>query len=128
MIDTGLYAKDEDGAEYVLSLFTYDNTKYCSMIIVAADGSNDVICGAYEAATETDEDGVDWTVLQFEDVYTGTYFQIGFADTENECYFLDQAGNSYTAEYLDADQTITYMGAAVAVSEDAEEAETEDAE
>ncbi len=128
MIETGLYATDENNTEYVLSLFTYDDTPYCSMIIVAADGSSDVLCGAYTGATSTDDDNIDWTVLDFTDVYTGKDVEIGFAEPDGACYILDQAGNTYEAKYLDADETVNYMAAAVAVAEGADSDADSDAD
>lgn len=130
MIDTGLYAVGADGEEYVLALFTHDSTKYCAMIVVDEE-DNDVVCGAYDAATETDEDGIDWTMLDFDDVYTGNKIEIGFAETDEECYILDQEGNAYEAEYLSADDTIDYFAAAAVaplVDDEDADAEEDDAE
>ena len=128
MIETGLYAIDENNTEYVLSLFTYDDTPYCSMIIVAADGSSDVLCGAYTGATSTDDDNIDWTVLDFTDVYTGEDVEIGFAEPDGACYILDQEGNTYEAKYLDADETVNYMASAVTVAEGADSDADSDAD
>ena len=116
MIDTGLYAKDDAGVEYVLAMFTHDSTPYCAMIATTQE-DNDVICGTYEAVTQTDENGIDWTLLDFNDVYTGQSYEIGFAEADGECLILDQEGNAYQAEYLSADDTITYFGTAAALAE-----------
>ena len=90
-------------------------------MIFEADGSNDVICGAYKAETETDDDGIDWTMMSFEDVYTGNSCKIGCAEPDDgSCYIFDQNANTYEAKYLTADETITYMGAAVAVAAETE--------
>ena len=121
MVDTGLYATGENNEEIVLTLFTKDGTKYCSLMMFEADGSNDVICGEYTAATETDENGIDWTMMTFKDVYTGNDCVIGFAEAEGECYILDLEGNSYEAKYLTADETTTYMAAAVVAAAETEE-------
>ena len=104
-----------------MSLFTYDSTDYVSLMIFEADGSNDVICGAYTAETETDEDGIDWTMMSFEDVYTGNSCKVGCAEPDDgSCYIFDLNANTYEAKYLTADETITYMGAAVAVAAETE--------
>lgn len=123
MVDTGLYATGENNEEIVLTLFTKDGAKYCSLMMFEADGSNDVICGEYAAATETDEEGIDWTMLTFTDVYTGNACVIGFAEADGECYILDLERNGYVAKYLTADETTTYMAAAVVAAADEANAE-----
>ena len=114
MIETGLLASDEDDTDYVLALFKHDGAKYCAMIAVDTDGKGDVICGEYTGASVTDENDIAWSMLTFTDVYTGSNFEIGFAEDEDECLILDQNGNTYKAEYLDADQTIEYFAIAAA--------------
>ena len=121
MVKTGLYATGENGEEIVLSLFTYDNTDYVSLMMFEADGSNDVICGAYTAEVETDEDGIDWTMMSFDDVYTNNSCKVGCAEPDDgSCFIFDKNANIYEAKYLTADETITYMGAAVAVAAETE--------
>lgn len=117
MIETGVYAVDEEQTEIVFSLFTAPSgTPMASMFLYCSDGSGDVICGPYEAETETDEDGMTWTLLTVTDVYTEQEFEMGFAETENgEVYILNTAGAVYEGQYLSADETITYMGSAVAL-------------
>lgn len=116
MIDAGVYAISEDGTELVFSMFTEPSgTPMASLFIFPADGGSesDVICGAYTAESETDEDGITWTVLTVTDAYTGGEFEIGFGESEDEVYIFDTAGNAYEGQYLSADDTIDYMGAAV---------------
>lgn len=116
MIDAGVYAVSEDGTELVFSMFTEPSgTPMASLFIFPADGGSesDVICGAYTAESETDEDGITWTVLTVADAYTGSEFEIGFGESEEQVYIFDTAGNAYEGQYLSADDTIDYMGAAV---------------
>lgn len=117
MIDAGVYAVDEEQNEIVFSLFTEPSgTPMASMFLYCPDGSGDVICGSYTAETETDEDGMTWTLLTVTDVYTEQEFEIGFAESENdEVYILNSAGAVYEGQYLTADETVTYMGTAVAL-------------
>ncbi|MGN0362392.1 MAG: hypothetical protein ACI4ET_06070 [Bilifractor sp.] len=116
MIQTGLYAKDDNGNELVFALFQGpDGNNYVALITVDTDGTGDVICGQY-TATQKDSgtDGITWTVLDGTDVYTGNSFSIGCVEGDDgSAAFYDQNGTTYTAEYLDADQTITYFGTAV---------------
>ncbi len=116
MIQTGLYAKDDSGNELVFAMFQGpDANNYVALITVDTDGTGDVICGQYTATQqESEEDGVTWTVLDGTDVYTGNSFSIGCVEGDDgSAAFYDQNGTTYTAEYLDADQTITYFGTAV---------------
>ena len=116
MIQTGLYAKDDSGNELVFAMFQGpDTNNYVALITVDTDGTGDVICGQYTATQqESEEDGVTWTVLDGTDVYTGNSFSIGCVEgNDGSAAFYDQNGTTYTAEYLDADQTITYFGTAV---------------
>jgi hypothetical protein len=118
MIKTGLYAKDDNGNELVFSLFTApDGNDYVSLFTFDADGTGDVLCGQYTATKkDAGEDGIAWTVLDGTDVYTGKSFSIGVVEADDgSAAFYDQNGTVYTAQYLDADQTITYMGTAAAL-------------
>lgn len=118
MIEAGVYAVSEDGTELVFSLFTEPSgTPMASLFIFSADGGGDVICGAYTAENETDEDGIDWTAITVTDVYTDGEFVIGFGESDEEVYIFDQVGTAYEGEYLTADETIDYMGAVVALME-----------
>ncbi|WP_432651811.1 hypothetical protein, partial [Huintestinicola sp.] len=66
--------------------------------------------------TETDENGITWTLLTGSDVYTEQTFEIGFAETEDgQVFILNTAGAVYEGQYLTADETIVYMGTAVAM-------------
>lgn len=116
MIQTGLYAKDDNGNELVFALFQGpDANNYVALITVDTDGTGDVLCGQYTATQkESGDDGITWTVLDGTDVYTGNSFSIGCVEGDDgSAAFYDQNGTTYTAEYLDADQTITYFGTAV---------------
>ena len=116
MIQTGLYAKDDNGNELVFALFQGpDKKNYVALITVDTDGTGDVLCGQYTATQkESGDDGITWTVLDGTDEYTGNSFSIGCVEGDDgSAAFYDQNGTTYTAEYLDADQTITYFGTAV---------------
>ena len=116
MIQTGLYAKDDNGNELVFALFQGpDTNNYVALITVDTDGTGDVLCGQYTATQkESGADGITWTVLDGTDAYTGKSFSIGCVEGDDgSAAFYDQNGTTYTAEYLDADQTITYFGTAV---------------
>lgn len=118
MIQTGLYAKDDSGNELVFSMFQGpDGNNYVALFTFNTDGSGDVLCGQYTATQkESGDDGIAWTVLDGTDVYTGKSFSIGVVEGDDgSAAFYDQNGTTYTAQYLDADQTITYMGTAVAL-------------
>lgn len=115
MIEAGVYAVDENRNELVFSMFTAPSgTPMASLFVYCPDGSGDVICGSYNAETETDEDGITWTKLAVSDVYTGESFDIGFAESEDgQVYIFNAAGEVYEGQYLSADDTIVYMGTAV---------------
>lgn len=120
MIDAGVYAVGEGGEELVFSMFTAPSgVPMASLFGFNADGNGDVICGTYTAETETDEDGIDWTLLTVTDAYTGGEFELGFGESDEEVYIFDTFdGTPYEGEYLTADETIDYMGAAVALLEE----------
>lgn len=117
MISTGVYAVDENQNELVFSMFTAPSgTPMASLFVYCPDGTGDVICGTYTAETQQDEDGTDWTLLNVSDVYTEQEFQIGFAENaDNQIYIMNAAGAIYEGQYLSADETVTYMGTAVAL-------------
>nr|MCR5031461.1 hypothetical protein [Lachnospiraceae bacterium] len=92
-----------DGQDYV-SLMTFDNE----------NSVGDVICGTYDAETETDENGIDWTYFTVHDVYTGSDVALGAAEVEDALLFFDAEGNTVEGSYLDSSETITYMGSAAA--------------
>lgn len=120
MISAGVYAVNEDGTELVVSLFTEPSgTPMASMFVFESDGSGDVICGPYTADSETDEDGITWSVMNVSDVYTDEVFDIGFGETDSgEVYILNAAGEIYEGQYLTADETIVFMGTAAALLEE----------
>ena len=115
MIEAGVYAIDEESNELVFSMFTEPSgTPMASMFIYCPDGSGDVICGSYTTETETDENGITWTLLTVSDVYTEQDFEIGFAETEDgQVFIMNTAGSVYEGKYLTADETVVYMGTAV---------------
>lgn len=117
MISVGVYAADDSQNELVFSMFTAPSgTPMASLFVYAPDGSGDVICGTYTAETETDEDGMSWTLLTVSDVYTEQEFEIGFAENANDqVYIMNSAGGVFEGQYLSADETVTYMGTAVAL-------------
>lgn len=121
MIDVGAYGKDEDGTELVFSMFTGpDGNKYVSLFAFDNNSnSGDVICGQYEAETEKDEDGDEWTYFDVEDVYTGNHFKLGVCERPetDEVAFFDEDGNVVQGEFLSAADTISYMGSAVSLIE-----------
>lgn len=117
MITAAIYVSNET-SEMVLSLFTApDGTEMCSMLEYdSAAETGDVACGAYAAETATDENGVAWTYLTFQDVYTESAFEMGFGETDGgECYLLLPSGDIYEAKYLNNEEAIAYMGTAVAL-------------
>lgn len=117
MIDAGVYAVDENQNELVFTMFTEPSgTPMASLFVYAPDGTGDVICGEYTADVETDEDNITWTSLDVSDVYTGNEFTIGFAESEDDqVYIIDTTGTVYEGQYLSADDTVVYMGTAVAL-------------
>ena len=124
MIDVGAYGKSEDGTELVFTMFTGpDGNSYVSLIgFDNNNDSGDVICGQYEATTEKDEDGDEWTNFLVTDVYTGNQFHLGVCERPEteEVAFYDTDGNVVEAQFLSAADTINYMGAAVALLSDGE--------
>lgn len=119
LIQTGVYATDDNGTELVFSMFTDpEGTPLASLFAFVSDAdgnvSGDVICGTYTGESETDEDGITWTVLTVSDVYTGEDFTFGFGELEDQVYILNSE-TAYEGEYLSADDTITYMGTAAAL-------------
>ena len=119
MVEVGAYGKDEDGTELVFTMFTGpDGNKYVSLIgFDNNNDSGDVICGQYEASTEKDEDGDEWTNFIVSDVYTGEDFHLGVCERPEteEVAFYDKDGNVVEAQFLSAADTINYMGSAVAL-------------
>lgn len=116
MIQSGIYAQSEDGTELVLSMFTEPSgTPMASLFVFPDDGSGDIICGAYTAESETDEDGITWSVLTVTDVYTGDVFTIGAGEADGDVYLFDVEGTPYEGTYLTADETIVFMGTAAAL-------------
>ena len=116
MVDVGAYAMGEDKTEIVFTMFTGpDQNKYVSLFTFDNNTDNgDVICGQYEAKTEVDEDGDEWTYFDVDDAYTGKHFNLGVCErpsTDQICFF-DEDGNVVEGEFLTAADTIKYMGSA----------------
>lgn len=119
LVDTAIYSTDDDGAEYVITLFRDpDGQTYISMMIVPADGKGDIWCGPYDESCITqfeDEDGVLWTGFDITDVYTGEPYSIIFTEADDGSVAISNADFSVVMEgkYLSNDEAINYMGAAV---------------
>lgn len=120
LVDAGIYAVDDSNTEYVITLFRDPSQNpYISMMIVAEDGSGDIICGSYDAScistVRDEENGVDWTVFEITDVYTETECTIVFAEGDDGSVAVANEDFSVTmeGEYLSNEDAITYMGAAV---------------
>ena len=121
LVDAGIYAVDDSNTEYVISLFhDPDQNPYISLMLVAEDGSGDLICGAYDESCITsvpdEENGVDWTVFDITDVYTGVDCTIIFAEGDDGSVAVANEDFSVTmeGEYLTNEEVIAYMDAAVA--------------
>ena len=117
MVDVGAYGMSKDGTELVFTMFTGpDNNKYVSLIGFDnnTDGG-DVICGQYEATTEKDDEGKEWTNFIVTDVYTGDQFHLGVCENPetDEVSFFDKDGSVVEAKFLTPAETINYMGSAV---------------
>ena len=118
MIETGVYAISEDGTELVFSMFTEPSgTSMASLFVFPAEGEGDVICGTYKTESETDEDGITWTLLTVADAYTDSEFEIGFGEAGEEVYIFSADGTPYEGRYLSEDETIDFMGTAAALLE-----------
>ena len=122
MVEVGVYGMDKDGTELVFTMFTGpDGLEYVSLFeFDNKDNSGDVICGTYEASTEKDEDGDDWTYFAVSDAYTGNTYNLGIgerAETE-EVVFFNEAGDVIEGKYLTEAETINYMGSAAALLSD----------
>ncbi|MBR2185717.1 MAG: hypothetical protein IJ857_00100 [Lachnospiraceae bacterium] len=119
MVDVGVYGNDSDGTELVFTMFTGpDGNKYVSLIGFDNNSeSGDVICGQYEATTETDEDGDEWTYFDVADVYTGDHFNLGLCERPEteEVVFFNKSGDVIEGKFLSAEETINYMGSAVSL-------------
>ena len=119
MVDVGAYGKDSEGTELVFTMFTGpDGNKYVSLFGFDNNSeSGDVICGQYEASTEVDEDGDEWTYFDVTDVYTGNHFNLGVCERPEteEVVFFDKDGNVIEGQFLSASDTINYMGSAAAL-------------
>lgn len=117
MIDVGAYGSDTDGTELVFTMFTGpDGNHYVSLFdFDNGEQSGDVICGQYEAETEVDEDGDEWTYFDVEDVYTGDHFSLGVCErpSTNEVAFFNANGDVIEGQFLTASETIDYMASAV---------------
>ncbi len=119
MIDVGAYGTDSDGTELVFSMFTGpDGNAYVSLFEFDNNSeSGDVICGQYEASTETDEDGDEWTYFDVTDAYTGNHFNLGVGERPEteEVVFFNADGDVIEGKFLTASETIDYMGSAAAL-------------
>lgn len=119
MVDVGAYGMSDDGTELVFTMFNGpDGNQYVSLIgFDNNNDSGDVICGQYEATTEKDEDGDEWTNFIVSDVYTGNQFHLGVCERPEteEVVFYDKDGNVIEAKFLTAAETINYMGSAAAL-------------
>ena len=117
MVDVGVYGKDDDGTELVFTMFTGpDGNKYVSLFGFDNNSeSGDVICGQYEASTETDEDGDEWTNFVVSDVYTGEQYTLGLCERPEteEVVFYNKNGDVIEGQFLSSSDTINYMAAAV---------------
>lgn len=116
MVDVGAYGMDEEGTELVFTMFTGpDGNNYVSLFGFDNNSDKgDVICGQYEASTEKDEDGLEWTYFDVEDVYTGNHFKLGVCEKPetDEIYFFDEEANVIPGKFLTESETIQYMGSA----------------
>ncbi len=119
MVDVGIYGMDDEGMELVFTMFTGpDQNKYVSLFSFDNNSDEgDVICGQYEASTEVDEEGDEWTDFDVEDVYTGKHFNLGVCERPetDEVFFYDEDGSVTTGKFLTAAETIKYMGSAVSL-------------
>ena len=117
MVDVGAYGMSSDGTELVFTMFNGpDGNKYVSLIGFDNNSeSGDVICGQYEATTEKDEEGDEWTNFIVTDVYTGDQFHLGVCENPetDEVSFFDKDGSVVEAKFLTPAETINYMGSAV---------------
>ncbi len=128
MIDVGAYGTDDNGAEIVFTMFTGpDGESYVSLFDFA-DGAGDVICGTYEAESEVDEDGDEWTYFSVSDAYTGNTYQLGVCErpSTEEVAFFNEDGDVIEGQFLTASETIDYMGSAAALLMDDSTGETTD--
>ena len=119
MIDVGAYGTNSEGLELVFSMFTGpDGNKYVSLFS-ATEGGIGVIAGQYEATTEVDEDGDEWTYFDVADVYSGESFKLGVCERPEteEVFFFDENGEVVPGKFLSASETITYMGTAAGLYE-----------
>ena len=119
MVDVGAYGEDAEGTELVFTMFTGpDGNKYVSLFAFDNNSdSGDVVCGQYEASTEKDEEGDEWTYFDVEDVYTGNHFNLGVCERPEteEVFFFDEAGSVVEGKFLTESETINYMGSAAAL-------------
>ena len=117
MIDVGAYGSDTDGTELVFTMFTGpDGNHYVSLFdFDNNEQSGDVICGQYEAESEVDEDGDEWTYFDVEDVYTGKHYSLGACErpSTNQVCFYNANGDVIEGQFLTASETIDYMASAV---------------
>jgi len=120
MIQAGYYTIDDENTEQVVALFEGpDGAYYVSLMLIPAEGQGDVICGSYTGdnveQTLDEENGVTWTSISFTDVYTGSDCTVVFGDGDDgSCGIANADFSNFTeGQYLTADETINYMGAAV---------------
>ncbi len=117
MIDVGVYGTDSDGTELVFTMFTAPNGQDFVSLFEFDNGSEsgDVICGTYEAETETDEEGDNWTYFNVTDVYTGNSYKLGIGERPDtdEVVFFNESGDVIEGKYLSSSETIDYMASAV---------------
>lgn len=123
MISAGVYATNDDGDELVFAMFDGpDGNTYATLIDATAKDLWTIQVTSDSSDTEDvkteDGDTVSVTVISGDDVYTGDTVALGFAEPEDgTCYIYDTNGNAYSGKELSADDTITYLGAAVAYTQ-----------
>lgn len=133
MVDTGAHGVDADNTELTFTMFKGNDSKdYVALISFdQASETGEVICGTYEASTETDKDGNEWTYFDVTDAYTGDVYKLGISqkpDTD-EISFLNKGGDVIKGQKIDQDLAIQYMGSAsTIILNEAQIEVTEDAE
>lgn len=124
LVDAAVYSIDDNNTEYVITLFRdpAGNT-YISMMLVAEDGTGDIICGAYDTSCVTTKpdkkNGVDWTIFKITDVYTNVACTIIFAEGDDGSVAIANEDFSLTmeGEYLTNEDAVTFMGVAASYIE-----------
>jgi len=120
LVDSCIYAVDENNAEWVITLFRDNDENHYVTLMVVQDGAGDFYCGPWDdsnAGTLDDDNGITWSAITTNDVYTGDEFTVVFVDADDGSVAITNADFSFILEgtYLSNQEAIAYMASAISL-------------